>query len=474
MADNEKVDGIEIEMEIEPAADEYAHGYSVEKNYVKPDDPAILHKLEWFRDQKLALMMHWGPYSQWGIVESWALSDGDAEWSRKGVDWETSGKDFKRDYFNLNKTFNPVRFQPELWADLAKDNGFKYLIFTTKHHDGFCMWDTKYSDYKITAASCPFHTHQYADVCGHLFESFRRRGLGIAAYFSKADWHTPYYWAENQIRGNFMDRNPSYNTKENPELWEKFVQFTHNQVLELVRNYGKIDVLWFDAGQVNRYNNQDIRIEELIENARKIQPWILSADRVCGGICENYVTPEQCVPERPMSIPWESNVTLGTSFSFAYDDDYKSVRELVQLLIDVIAKGGNLALNVGPQPDGRLPKPAIERIKGIGEWLKIYGEAVYGTRVCAPYRTCNFAFTQKESEKKAFAFHMYTPDDAKRPEEIVIPLIDKNKKVTCIKDMRTNTEIAFETTNAGYILKPVCADGYDGELIADVYVLCFE
>ncbi|MCL1793018.1 MAG: alpha-L-fucosidase [Oscillospiraceae bacterium] len=440
-----------------------------EKGYIWPEDPYILQRLEWFRDQKLALMMHWGPYSQWGIVESWALSDEDASWSRAGVDWETSGNDFKRDYFNLNKTFNPIRFRPELWADLAKDNGFKYLIFTTKHHDGFCMWDTEYSDYKITAQNCPFCTHRYADVCAHLFEAFRRRGLGIAAYFSKADWHTPYYWAKNQARGNFVGRNPTYNPEEFPKLWENFVEFTHNQVLELVKNYGKIDVLWFDAGQVNRAGGQDIRIEELIEKARKVQPWLLSADRTCGGICENYVTPEQCVPENPMDIPWESNVTMGKSFSFAYDDDYKSVKELIHLLIDVIAKGGNLALNVGPQPDGRLPKPAIERMNGIGNWLKIYGEAVYGTRACYPYRSGNFAFTQKEKEKKAFAFHM-RGESAGFPEEIVIPHI--NKKVSRIENIRTGKTITFETSEKGYALKP---DGGDlgAESIADAYILHF-
>ncbi|MCL2814302.1 MAG: alpha-L-fucosidase [Oscillospiraceae bacterium] len=438
-------------------------------NYVRPEDPAVLQKLEWFRDQKLALMMHWGPYAQWGIVESWALSDEDAVWSRSGVDWETSGKDFKRDYFNLNKTFNPVRFQPELWADLAKDNGFRYLIFTTKHHDGFCMWDTKYTDYKITAPSCPFHSHHYADVCGHLFEAFRRRGLGIAAYFSKADWHVPYYWAENQARGTFMNRNPSYDTAEKPELWEKFVQFTHSQVLELVRNYGKIDVLWFDAGQVRKENGQDIRIEELMEKARKVQPWLLSADRTCGGICENYVTPEQCVPEKPLDIPWESNVTMGKSFSFAYDDEYKSPKELIHLLIDVIAKGGNLALNVGPQPDGRLPKPAIERMKAIGKWLKVYGEAVYATRTCAPYRTGKFAFTQSADKKKAFAFYM--PDDKERPADIVIPFTDK--KAERIENMKTKENIVFETSEKGYILRQNAANDGGDESFADVYALYY-
>ena len=433
-----------------------------EKKYVMPEDPVILQKLEWFRDQKLALMMHWGPYSQWGIVESWALSDADAAWSRKDVTWGIGSEDFKREYFGLNQTFNPVRFQPELWAELAKDNGFRYLTFTTKHHDGFCMWDTKFTDYRITAPSCPFSAHRYSDVCKHLFEAFRERGLGISAYFSKADWHTPYYW-EDGSKLAFRDRGPSYEPAKKPELWEKFVRFTHGQVLELVQNYGKIDVLWFDAGWVCRENGQDIKIEELIGKVREIQPWVLSADRTCGGICENYVTPEQCVPESPLDIPWESNVTMGNSFSFAYDDDYKSTKELIRLLVDVVAKGGNLALNVGPQPDGRLPKPAVERMKGIGEWLKVYGGAIYGTRVCAPCRSGSFAFTQKECEKSAFALYMH--DGPERPGRLVIPGI--GKKVVQIENMRTGEKPDFEATDAGYAID--MPDEFDPA--AEVYIL---
>lgn len=159
------------------------HNYSAAEGYVRPTDPKVLEKLEWFQDQKLALMMHWGPYSQLGVVESWALSDADAGWSRTGIDWEADGRSFKEQYFGLNKTFNPIRFDPEKWAETAAEAGIRYLVFTTKHHDGFCMWDSKYSDYKITGEDCPFHTHRYADICGHLFEAFRKRGWGLPPIF---------------------------------------------------------------------------------------------------------------------------------------------------------------------------------------------------------------------------------------------------------------------------------------------------
>ncbi len=423
------------------------HNYSTADQYIAPTDPVLRERLEWFQDQKLALMMHWGAYSQLGLVESWALNDADAEWSRNGVDWDVDGETFKRQYRNLNKTFNPVRFQPEKWAELAKEGGFRYLVFTTKHHDGFCMYDSQYSDYKVTAPDCPFHTHPKADICANLFEAFRRQGLGIAAYFSKADWHVPSYWAQDTPRGSFMWRGPAYDPATNPERWEEFVQFTHNQVMELVSNYGKIDVLWFDAGWVCRQSGQDIRIEELMEKARAVQPWVLSADRTCGGICENYVTPEQCVPEKPLGIPWESCVTMGTSFSYAYDDNYKSVRQLVHLLLDIVSKGGNLALNVGPQPDGRLSRNAIDRIKGLGAWLKLYGEGVYGTRVCAPYRVGQCAFTQKAGRVYAFYLH---DEGVAVPECVEIPYAGKVSRVI---DLASGEELAFERQGQGIAVK---------------------
>lgn len=408
------------------------HGCSAAENYVPPKDELLRERLEWFQDQKLALMMHFGPYAQMGICESWPLSEEDASWSRRDVDWEDDPKVFREQYVNLNRSFNPMRFVPEQWADVGARDGFKYFLLTTKHHDGFCMFDTKYTDYKITDPSCPFHTHKYANVVKHAFDAFRARGIAIAAYFSKPDWHCPWYWAEGMERPVGSWRNPTYDPKEHPDVWEKYVEFTHNQIMELVGgDYGRIDILWLDGGQVDPKNNQDIRLSEVLARARKIQPWLLSADRTIGGENENYITPEQSVPSDYVPVPWESCVTVGTGFAYKYGDTYKSPRELVSLLISVVCRGGNLALNVAPQPDGRLPKRAIESVDGMGAWLKANGEAIYSTRAYAPYDLGGFAYTQRASEGKVYA--MYHMDEGEKlGRTLVIPFNQESKRVTLL------------------------------------------
>lgn len=426
------------------------HNYSSESDWVKPENPVTLERLEWFKDQKLALMMHWGPYSQIGMVESWILSDEDGDWARDDVDWTNDYEAMKREYFDLNKTFNPIRFEPRKWAEAAAEGGFKYLIFTTKHHDGFCMWDTRTTDYRITGSETPFRSHRYADVCKNLFDAFRDKGLAISAYFSKADWHTPYYWAPGTERGTHTWRGPSYDPKANPELWEQFVGFTHDQIMELMTRYGRIDILWLDAGWVRDGGrvSQDIRLGEAVERARRTQPWLLAADRTVGGPYENYVTPEQTIPERPLNVPWESCITIGTSFSFGFEDRYKSGRQLVRILMEVVAKGGNLALNVGPQPDGRLPKGALRSMKELGAWLKAHGEAVYGTRICAPYFTGECAFTRKG--ETVYCTYLYAGEDSRVSETITIPYTGTVAKVELVG---TGEPVAFEQNGAGLALK---------------------
>ena len=407
------------------------HGYTP-KGYVQPPEPEVRERLEWFKDQKLALMMHWGLYSTIGIKESWCLNDSGAKRFRSEISWTEDRDEFKRQYWGLIRSFNPVRFEPEKWAKTAKDCGFRYVLFTTKHHDGFCLYDSKYSDFKVTSPECPFSVDKRADIARQVFDAFRTEGLGIAAYFSKSDWHNEDFWEDRGI-GRKTTPYPTYDVKKNPEKWARFREFTKNQIVEIVRDYGKIDIIWLDGGQVQRRAGLDIKIEEIIAEARKYNPGLISVDRTAGGPCENVITPEQTVPKTPIAVPWESCITISDAigkhwWGYHFEDEYKSVRQIVHTLIDVVAKGGNLALNVGPQPDGRLPHQAVARIEALGAWLKVNGEAIYETRPLPPFRKGDWAFTRNRKTGAEYAIRLWREGETRAGRQ-TIPGVEAAKIV---------------------------------------------
>jgi alpha-L-fucosidase len=391
-------------------------GYSLlfpqehEERYVMDPDPLLQQKLEEWQDLKFGLLMHWGPYSQWGVVESWSICAEDEPWCRRNMDDYTA---YKKAYENLKTTFNPVDFNPEKWAKAARDAGMRYMIFTTKHHDGFSMYDTKWTDYKITDPECPFHANPRADVTGEIFEAFRAEGMWVGPYFSKPDWHSPYYWWPNFAT---PDRNVNYSIKKYPERWEKFKEFTHGQILELVSNYGPVDILWLDGGQVQpvsaeqkkrmlnspdykftRIENQDIDMDALVAKVRSIQPGTIIVDRAVYGKNQNYLTPENRVPEKALPYPWESCIISGGGWSWTPDAEYMSVREAIHLLVDIVAKGGNLLLNIAPGPEGQWQDEAYELLAGIGDWMKINSHAIYDIRAVAPYKEENICLTMNKN-----------------------------------------------------------------------------
>ena len=380
----------------------------------------LAQRLEWFKDQKFGFFSHWGIYSQWGCIESWPLVEEDT-WARPDdlPAWVERGKDmerFKRDYWQLNRTFNPRHFDPQSWADAAKAAGMRYFVFTTKHHDGFSMWNTRWTDFRITHPDCPFSRGPHPDVVRRLFDTFRDQGFGIGAYFSKADWHHPDYWSPDAPA---RTRNPNYDTLAQPEKWNRFVQFVHGQIGELVSGYGPLDILWLDAGQV-RPPRQDIHMEELVRMARAKQPNLIVVDRTVGGKFEDYITPEQQVPEKPLTKTWESCLTMGDQWSYKPNDHYKSPRQLVHLLVDIVAKGGNMLLNVGPDADGQLPPAAVSRMREMGDWLRVNGEAIYASRPIAPYRTGSFALTRRGEH--VYAIYLAPEGDAPLPRTLALPV----------------------------------------------------
>lgn len=439
------------------------HTYTTQERYVSPTEPAVREHLNWFMGLKLGFMMHWAPGCQLGTFESWPLSDGDGSWSQADVDW-TDIETFKEQYRNANKTFHPVKFRPDRWALLAQECGFKYLLFTTKHHDGFCMFDTETTEYKITHPSCPFHTSPYADVTRSLYDEFRKRGMAISVYFSKPDWHSNDYW--HREYGPAPTRNINYSIKEHPELWENFVSFTHRQLEELGTKYGKIDCLWLDGGWVNKDNlGQDIRLEEIVGKLRRgPQPHLIVCDRTVGGEFENIVTPEKQIPEEPLFIPWETCTTIGEKFSFHYTDHFKTGRQLVHLLLDVVSKGGNLALNLAPQPDGELPAAGVASIRDLGRWLRVHGEGIYGTTISAPYFERNIKYTAKG--KKRYAFYLYE-DCVRLPLRVALTAPETVHKVSLL---RNGQEIPFTRQNGQLILDTSDIDP-NTSFYADCFVL---
>ncbi|MBL8992989.1 MAG: alpha-L-fucosidase, partial [Spirochaetia bacterium] len=294
-------------------------------------------RLKWFTGLKFGIIVHWGPYSQWDCYESWPLVPADA-WARPEglVEWNERDRDltrFQKDYWELNRTFNPESFKPEEWAELFRNAGAKYVALTTKHHDGFCLWDTRTTVYRITHLSCPYSQNPRSNVIREAFAAFRSSGLAVSCYFSKSDWKHPSYWSPDFP---VTDRNPNYDTGKNPERWESFVRFVHEQIRELMSDYGKIDLLWLDGGQV-RPPKQDIRMNEIARMAREFQPDLIIADRTVGGEFENIITPEGHIPEEPLGVPWEACIPLGKNWKYVSNESHKSTGELIRMLVETVS-----------------------------------------------------------------------------------------------------------------------------------------
>jgi alpha-L-fucosidase len=437
----------------------FAQQHNMSKKYQAPEDVAVQQKLAQWQDLKFGLFMHWGTYSEWGVVESWSICPEDEGWTQRKGPYGATYEGYKKAYENLQTTFNPVKFDPDKWVKAAKYAGMKYMIFTTKHHDGFSMFDTKQTDYKITDAKTPFSKNPKANVTKEIFNSFRKENFMIGAYFSKPDWHSPEYWWPYFPP---KDRNVNYDPAKYPGHWQKFKDFTYNQIQELMTGYGKVDILWLDGGWVRPKNtidttidwqkgikfNQDIDMPKIAAMGRKNQPGLIVVDRTVSGQYENYTTPEQEVPATPLDHPWETCMTMGNSWSYVPGDHYKSAHDIVQLLVKIVSRGGNLLMNIGPGPDGDWDPEAYNRLNAIGDWMKINGEGIYNSRAVAPYSSGNIYYTKNKSKNRIYAFVLAEKESVSLPGTLNITLKDI-KKVKNVSMLGSTQKLKWKSNGDG-------------------------
>lgn len=417
--------------------------------YEYPKDTLVAKNLENWRDQKFGIIIHWGLYAVPGIIESWSLCN--EEWITR--DSTSHYDDYKRWYWSLNKSFNPTKFNPEAWAAASKTAGMKYVVFTTKHHDGFNMFDTKFSDFKISNG--PMAANSKANVAKEVFDAYRKQDFLIGAYYSKPDWHSQYFWWDRYATPN---RNVNYDIRKFPWRWNQFVNYTHNQLNELTADYGKIDILWLDGGWVRPRStvteeviawgapipdfDQEINMPKVAKFARKNQPGMLIVDRTVHGEFENYRTPEQGIPAKMSNDPWESCITLGDAWGYVPNDNFKSSQKVIHTLIEIVAKGGNLLLGVGPTAEGEFLPIQIERLKQIGDWLKTNGEAIYNTRAIEIFADREVYFTKAKAK---YGYAIQRISDKNPLQETVNWSGHSPKKGSKISILGSNENLKWET-----------------------------
>lgn len=386
-------------------AQSFVHQQSNTEDYVWPTDPQVLTKLKHWQDQKFGVLMHWGLYSVPGIVESWSICSEDWIVRERKPTYEED----KAWYWSQKDSLNPVNFDPSKWADVMKKAGMKYMIFTTKHHDGFCMFDTKYTDFSI--AHGPFGKDPRHNIAKEVFDAYRNKGFMIGCYFSKPDWHCKWFWNPYYATPN---RRINYKKQQHPDWWQNYRKFTQNQLNELTTDYGNIDILWLDGGWIT---GEEIGLDTILVDARKRNPGMISVDRTIRGKNENYQTPEQGIPAKQLDIPWESCITLSHAWGWTPNAKFKSPNKVIGILSEIVAKGGCLALGVGPKADGTLQPEVVKNLLQIGNWLNKNGQAIYSTVNAAHYNDGKVWFTADKNGKTLYAIYALE-DGEKTPKTI--------------------------------------------------------
>ncbi|MCA8952636.1 MAG: alpha-L-fucosidase, partial [Planctomycetes bacterium] len=332
------------------------------------EDPSAGERMAWWRDARFGMFIHWGLYAI--PAGEWNGNMGHGEWIRESAHIPVG------EYEKFQQQWNPEHFDPERWASLAAAAGMKYLVITSKHHDGFCLWDSEHTDWDVG------HTPNPRDVLGELKAACDRHGVRFCTYHSIMDWHHPDYLPR---RGWELGDRPVGDAD-----FTKFERYLHAQVGEIVDRYAPA-VMWFDGEWESTWNHD--RGLRLFALCRELAPAMIVNNRVdvhrggMGGFsasreaCGDFATPEQEIPATGVpGVDWESCMTMNDHWGWnRADSHWKSTRELLHNLVDVASKGGNYLLNVGPRADGTFPPRAVERLQQLAEWMQGNGESIHGT-----------------------------------------------------------------------------------------------
>ena len=351
----------------------------------------------WFVHDRFGLFIHWGLYAL----------PARHEWVRHNE--QISQEEYEK-YF---KRFDPDLYDPKLWARTASQAGMKYFVITTKHHEGFCLWDSKLTDYKAP------NTPAGKDLLRPMVEAFRRENLRVGFYHSLIDWHHPQFVLDRHIGPyrEHADREKMNRSRDQ----KKYAAYLHGQVRELLTQYGKVDVVFFDFSYAkpdgSGKGREDWQSEKLVQLVRKLQPRIVLNDRLDLPATWDIKTPEQTQPREWVTVGgkrvvWEACQTFSGSWGYHRDESsWRSTDELIRTLIDCVSKGGNLLLNVGPTGRGEFDERAMDRLNGIGEWMKRHSRSIYGCTQAPPEFPCpkNCSLTYHPEKKRLYVHVLAWP-----------------------------------------------------------------
>jgi alpha-L-fucosidase len=381
-------------------------------------------RMAWWREARFGMFIHWGLYAI--PAGEWNGETNHAEWIR------TTAKIPLEVYDKFVGQFNPLKFNADEWVRIAKQAGMKYIVITSKHHDGFCLFDSKYTDFDVM--STPFKR----DILKELSEACRRAGIKMCWYHSIMDWHHPDYLPRRDWETTRSSEGADF---------RRYIQHMKNQLGELVGSYGEIGVLWFDGEWESTWNHSYGK--ELYNYVRSLQPSIIINNRVDvgrsgmegltkkGDYVGDFGTPEQEIPPQGLpGVDWETCMTMNDHWGYnKSDQNWKSAEDLIRKLADIASKGGNFLLNVGPTAEGLFPQPSVERLQAMGKWMEVNGEAIYGTKA-SPFKSLEWGRCTQKSIERVTRLYLHVFDWPKGGKLVVPGIYNRPRQSYLLVDQK--------------------------------------